>query len=457
MAITLYASDKLDPGSIAAALREEGLEVRADAFTQATSSKSRPDPSVQEFVLALQEQGFVSVGEKVERLRQAIGTGPRLLLCIPQPTLSAHKEILACGASEIITPQTWTPSHIADRILAQFFLDGKVQPSSCGPLLGATLVMRRLYEDIRKLAPLAEPILILGETGTGKELVAREIHDLSGRSGPFIPINCAELNPELIGSELFGHKRGAFTGAMQDRKGLLVEAGPGTAFLDEIGELDFQSQAKLLRVIEDSKVRPVGANHWEDIRARIVLATNRDLEEECMRGKFRPDLYERICGFIIQPPPLRSRKADIPLLVRHFLEQYNNEYRRDLVLPPGSLDSLFRYEWPGNVRALRAAVRKAAAYADESSLVSAKLLQDSTRERGLKSLQHVVAFDPLIDTWRDFFNRARSAYFQSALLAANGNKEEAVRRSGISRSQFYEHLKEIDKRLNDSTKQQLGT
>lgn len=445
MSIALYTSDKLDRDSIATLLCEEGLPVLSVALPSPAGPWNQLNGSVEECVLVIREQGVMSLGEQLERLRRVIGQERRLLLCAPQPSSSDRKELLACGASEIITPQTWTIAHIVERISAQFFLDGKVQPSSSGTLRGATRRMRTLYKDIQRIAPLSEPILLLGETGTGKDLVAKEIHSRSGRPDFFVPINCAELNPELLGSELFGHKKGAFTNAMQDRKGLLAEARGGTVFLDEIGDLDLQAQAKLLRVLEDRKVRPVGANQWEDIQSRIVLATNRNLEEDCMNGKFRRDLFERIQGFSLELPPLRERKADIPLLAHHFLEAYNHEYQRELTFPPGSLDCLFRSEWPGNVRSLRAAVRKAAAYADESGLASAGLLQESVRERDFKRSHHVVAFDPLVDTWRDFLHRAQSVYFHAVLAAINGNKEEAAKRAGLSRSQLYEKLKGIKK------------
>ena len=346
-------------------------------------------------------------------------------------------------------PRSWATVHVAERILAQLILEGDVQPDCCGKLWGGTAVMRNLYDDIGVVAPLSDPALILGETGAGKELVAGEIHHRSGRPDNLISINCAELSLELSGSDFFGHQQGSFTGAAKARRGLLAEAGRGTVFLDEIGELDLQAQAKLLRVLEDRKVRRVGTNQWEDIQARFVLATNRNLEEECEMGRFRQDLFERIRGFTLELPPLGDRRADIPLLVRHFIAEYSDETKQDLAVPPGALDCLFEYHWRGNVRELRAAVRKAAAYAKGSHLINAVRLKEATNRgrRTTVAAQYSISFDPHNDTWKELLRRTQIAYFRALLTTAGGNKEQAAKLSGISRSQFYEKLKEIETEL----------
>jgi two-component system response regulator HydG len=320
-------------------------------------------------------------------------------------------------------------------------LDGDITPYRWGALRGATRRLRELYSDIARLAPLSEPILILGATGTGKELVARELHNMSGRRDAYIPIHCPEMQHDLVSSELFGHEKGAFTGAERARHGLIASAGSGTVFLDEIGDLDLQSQAKLLRVLEDRKVRRVGANQFEDVRARIILATNRNLQEACAEGKFRRDLYERIRGFTLELPPLSERKADIPILASRFLDEYNEEYRTGDKMPEGSLDCLFHYDWPGNVRELRAVIRRAAAYADSSGYISPLILQESVRRPQSRGEQNAVPFDPAIDTWRDLLNRAQTIYLRALLAHTNGNREAAIKLSGLSKSQFFEKLK----------------
>jgi DNA-binding NtrC family response regulator len=202
--------------------------------------------------------------------------------------------------------------------------------------------------------------------------------------------------------------------------------------------------------LEERKVRKVGANHFEDVRARIILATNRNLQESCAEGKFRPDLYERIRGFTLELPPLRERKADIPILANHFVKEYNEEYKTNNQVPSGSIDFLFQYDWPGNIRELRAVIRKATAYADCSGDISSLILQESVR-RPQTSMAHnavpfnAVPFEPAIDTWRDLQRRAQSIYFRALLTYTNGNRESATKLSGLSKSQFFEKLKELSK------------
>jgi DNA-binding NtrC family response regulator len=430
-------------------LAEEGLEVQAIDWNSLSGLESL-GPEISKGVLIVPKHG---AGEPCAWVSRLLTGERRLILCAPQPDNEGYQLLKELGATEIITPRTWGPEHIAERILAQLILDGDIKPSACGNMQGANRAMRDLYREMAIIAPLADPVLILGETGTGKELVAREIHNLSKRPDKFLPINCGELSIELASSDLFGHKKGSFTGAAEARRGLLAEAGRGTIFLDEIGELDLKAQTILLRVLEEKQVRRVGSNQSEDVPARIVLATNRDLELECDEGRFRQDLYERIRGFSLELWPLRERRADIPLLVHHFLTEFNLETDRVVQLPSGALDCLFNYEWVGNVRELRAAVRKAAAFADSDGFMSALHLLQTTR-RGRKQKQtsellapdnasHFVTFDPTVDSWRDFIERAQAIYFQSLLTAAGGNKTEARRRSGLSSSQFYEKLKSI--------------
>ncbi len=444
MTIALFASDKLPLTAIEVALRREGAGVSSYTLTSRLSARDIQQP-ITKGILATNESSILSIGEQTEQVRALLGEGPPLCVCAPQISNADRETLLECGASEVVTPQSWSPAHICERVLGEIILGGDVTPNSCGTLRGATSKVRELYTDIQKLAPLFESVLIIGETGTGKELVAKELHDQSGRRGAYVPINCPEINPELMSSELFGHERGAFTGADRTRVGLLASAGSGTVFLDEIGDLDLHSQAKLLRVLEDRKVRKVGANHFEEINARIILATNRDLEESCADGKFRPDLYERIRGFTLQLPPLRDRKADIPTLATHFVSEYNEEYKTDFQICQSNLDCLFHHDWPGNVRELRAVIRKATAYSDSFGNISPLILQESVRRTKANKAQNVVPFEPATDTWRDLQRRAQIIYFRTLLAHTKGNRESAVKLSGLSKSQFFEKLKELSK------------
>jgi two-component system response regulator HydG len=445
MTIGLFATAKIPLPEIAAALRSEGLVVSSFVLSSDLSCKDLCTPP-DKGVLLTSEKGVVTVGEQTERVREIIGDHTPLILCVPQPTNQDRKLLMECGASKIISPRSWAVEHVNERVLGQLILDGEVVPYECGDMYGATKRMRDLYWHIAKVASLSEPILILGETGTGKELVAREIHNRSRSAEIYVPVNCPEINPDLMSSELFGHEKGSFTGADRARAGLISSAGKGTVFLDEIGDLDIQSQAKLLRVLEDRKVRRVGANKFEDVQARIVLATNRDLQQACDEGKFRHDLLERIRGFTLELPPLRDRKGDIPLLVKHFVDKFNEEYNTCVKIPSGSVDHLFHYDWPGNVRELRAVVRRAAVYADGNHYINSLILQESIRGRETKVTHNIVPFDPALDTWRALLNRAQTVYFHALLSQTNGNREAAIKLSGLSKSQFFEKLKDSSKK-----------
>jgi DNA-binding NtrC family response regulator len=230
------------------------------------------------------------------------------------------------------------------------------------PLLGETELMRELRRQIDDLAPTELSVLILGETGTGKELVARALHDRSGRAGAFVPVNCGAIPRELVESELFGHERGAFTGAALRHKGLFQEADRGTLFLDEIGELPLELQPRLLRVLESGLLRPVGQSREQRVSVRVIAATHVDLWRAVELGRFREDLFYRLEQACIVTPPLRSRAADIPLLAHHLLAELC-EHGSGHALSGPALELLKSHHWPGNVRELRNVLRRAAALA----------------------------------------------------------------------------------------------
>jgi DNA-binding NtrC family response regulator len=450
MTIALFASDSVPLNDVAAFLHREGVEALPFA-SNAVAQLTKIEAAINKGILIAPKHG---AGEATESISRLLGDKTILILCAPQPDNNGRKLLLELGAAEIITPRTWSAEHVAERILAQLILDGDIQPNASGNLRGATGIMRELYKRMAVFAPLPDAVLILGETGTGKELVAGEIHRLSGRPDKLVAVNCAELSIELAGSDLFGHKKGSFTGATEARQGLLAEAGHGTIFLDEIGELDLKAQAILLRALEEKKIRRVGANQLEEVHARFLLATNRDLELECEAGRFRQDLLERIRGFMLELRPLRERRADIPLLAQCFVSEFNQDLQKQLQMPGGACDCLFEYDWPGNIREMRAAVRNAAAFASEGSYISIFHLREATlrRRKPIKQVSsaspenksHTITFDPNIDIWKAVLKRAQSIYFRSILEAAGGNKEKAIALSGLGRTQFYEKLKEID-------------
>src|SRR5450432_2338631 len=232
-----------------------------------------------------------------------------------------------------------------------------------GGIVGRAPEMEKLYRIIAKAANSIHPVLILGESGTGKEMVARSIH-YSGpfRDKPFIPVDCGSLVPTLIESELFGYVRGAFTGANQAKDGLLAIAEGGTVFLDEVGELPVDLQAKLLRAIQEKEIRPVGSTKRIPINVRILAATNRDLEQAVAQGTFRRDLYFRLNVLTLRLPSLRDRRQDIPLLVGHFLERHARSSGHDRNISDDALKVMLAYDWPGNVRELENCLERACAF-----------------------------------------------------------------------------------------------
>jgi DNA-binding NtrC family response regulator len=442
MLVTLFAVEQFAIDEVTARLRDNGFDLITHKLTPALKAVGE----IEKAVLIYPGQGIVAIGEQTTIVRNLIGDKPRLILCVPQPSPSDRDLLEKCGASTIISPLPWSASNVAERILAELILAEDIQPNSFGPLQGATQPMRDLYKEMATLATLDEPVLILGETGTGKELVAQELHNRSERKGQFLPILCPAISPDLLPSELFGHKEGSFTDAKHNRKGMLIEAGKGTAFLDEIGDLDLKAQAQLLRVLENRMVKPVGANAWEEIQARIILATNRNLEQECAEGKFRYDLYMRLQGFTLRLPPLRERRADLPLLAHYFIKSWDEQHSTNLKIPEGALDCLFNHDWPGNVRELQKVISRASAFADKATqYISAAILQDSVSIHKTGITGHTLTFNPEDDSLRDVVKRAERQYLQAVLSLSRGNKEVAAKRSGLSRSQFYEKLKEIDR------------
>jgi two-component system response regulator PilR (NtrC family) len=234
-------------------------------------------------------------------------------------------------------------------------------------LLGKSRAMQKVFEMITKIHSVKTSVLITGESGTGKELVARALHSEGSRAkAPFVAVNCGAIPEELMESELFGHKRGSFTGAIADTLGMFQEANGGTLFLDEIGELSLALQVKLLRALQERKVKQVGSTDEFEVDVRVIAATNRDLEAEVARGAFRPDLYYRLNVIELRLPPLRHRREDIPLLAEHFLRRFSAEHRRTSRLSTEAMRRLESYEFPGNVRELENIIERAVALSSSS-------------------------------------------------------------------------------------------
>jgi two-component system response regulator HydG len=305
-----------------------------------------------------------------------------------------------------------------------------------GGLIGVSTKMQRVYKVIEKTSPHSYPVLILGESGTGKELVARSIH-FGGprRTRPFVPVDCSALAPTLIESELFGHVKGAFTGAVQSRPGLMEAAHGGTLFLDEIGDLPVDLQAKLLRAIQEKEIRPVGSTERVPTNARIISATNRDLDAAIRGGTFRQDLFFRLNVVQLKLPPLRDRKSDIPLLVNHFLEKFSEPHRSVRSVSPEAMARLMAYEWPGNVRELENAIERALA------LGSGPILHVGD----LPSNLHYgpLPGGPATDDLLPLEEMEKRAIFR-AIRETGGDKLAAARLLGIGKTTLYRKLKSYE-------------
>jgi DNA-binding NtrC family response regulator len=310
-----------------------------------------------------------------------------------------------------------------------------------GPLYGTSAVMRDLFRRLQKGAPTDLTVLIQGETGTGKELVAQAIHGASKRkNGPFVVVDCGSIAPTLAEATLFGHEKGAFTGATTARESPFVEANGGTIFLDELGELPLDVQPKLLRALAERRVKRVGSNAYQEFDARVIAATRRDLEAAVNQGTFRSDLYFRLAQVRAYVPPLRQRLDDIPGLIRTILDQLGakNAWRR---VTRSTLDRLLRYDWPGNVRELRNAVSVALALAEEGEPldIAAAVGLKAAKPKG--KLIDVTAVRGYHDAKREALHQFERAYFAQLVEATNGNIAEISRRTGLQRTHVRKYLR----------------
>jgi len=316
-------------------------------------------------------------------------------------------------------------------------------------LVGRAPSMIELYKEIARVAPSRSTVLIVGESGTGKELVARSIHKHSPRaSRPFVPVNCGAFTETLLESELFGYVRGSFTGAAADRKGLWEEAEGGTLFLDEVGETSQAMQVKLLRALQEGEIRRVGSTRPVIVDARVVSATNRDLEREVKAGRFREDLFYRLSVVCLRVPPLRERRSDIPLLAERFLRAASeNAGRGRLRISEGALNRLVAYDWPGNVRELESAVEYAALHARGSEVAA----EDLPPKLQSAEVRQAASRSPLAALYEDLppLDELERRYLQHVLEATGGNRTRTAEILGIDRRTLYRMAARFQLKLDE--------
>jgi DNA-binding NtrC family response regulator len=434
--------------------------------------------------------GLVLMGERggaaesAARLLQLLGSiaaerHPTILFCGEEPAAAPGVEDLVARSWRVVFSR-WPIERLALRSLARraveshalalenerltselegtlerlrrenLYLRGQVLPSPrLGGLIGESASMRRVYDLVERVAPLGTTVLIQGETGTGKDLVARAIHARSPRaSRPFVAQNCAAVAETLLDSELFGHVRGSFTGAVVDRPGLFEAADGGTIFLDEVGEMTASMQAKLLRVLEDGEVRRMGASRTERVDVRVICATHRDLASLVREGRFREDLFYRLRSFVIPIPSLAERREDIPPLVMHFLERYAERHARPVVgITSEAMRLLEGHPWPGNVRELEHMVERLVVMSPSGAKVLEPLVHETL---GVLSAGSVEGPG---DGSRSLDDAVRS--YERQLIAlelerANGVVAEAARALGIDRTTLSKRCKRLGIRQSGS-------
>ena len=416
----------------AANVTEALAAIKTQVFDAALTDVRMPDMSGLDLLRELKKQD--------ESIEVVIMTG--------YPTITSAVEALKEGAYDYLSKPLILDElrHLMQRLMERRFLRGEVhslrarlgEELTVNELIGGSPAMQRVKEIIGKVAVTDSPVLIEGESGTGKELVAAAIHRLSARGkGPFIPVNCSAIPRDLLESEFFGHVRGAFSGAVADATGLFRGANEGTIFLDEIAELPPELQVKLLRVLQEMLVRPVGSTKAHSVDVRVIAATNRNLEEAMKTGVFRQDLFYRLNVIRIQLSPLRERREDIAALVNHFIRRFSKRFRRDVRgITPDALSALTAYDYPGNVRELENLLERAFAMGAREQISLADLPSLTTRPAVATSLT-TKAVPTLAEVERELILRALAVY--------DNDKEEAAKALGISRRTIYRRLKEYGK------------
>jgi DNA-binding NtrC family response regulator len=428
-------------------LRERKYDVEALGSAQEAIAYLERNPV--DIVVAHVHLRQVSGLELVSRLRdrqsEVLG-----IVITSQGTLATAVEAIRAGAYDFIAkPVTLAVLEVAiERAVAYQALRREVHQlrlavaaaQPVATIVGNSPSIREVTSLIRRVAETPATVLITGESGTGKELVARAIHDLSERQHePFVAINCGALPPALLESELFGHVRGAFTDARQNRHGLIVQAGNGTLFLDEIGEMPLEMQVKLLRVLQERTLRPVGGDAEVAFGARLIAATNRDLETAVEEKRFREDLYYRINVVQITVPPLRTRPGDVPLLTAHFIQSIAARAGRPVVtIDDAAARKLIAYDWPGNVRELQNCIERMMALGSVNTIGLADLPAKIRDHREPDTITATGHPDELIT-----LDEIERRYIRQVLAATSNNKTDAARILGIDRRSLYRRLHDV--------------
>lgn len=453
-ALRILIADDEDPARFALrrALSQSDCEiVEADNGTAALERLRTDFPDLAFLDLQMPERGGLEILRELGHEASAC----EIIVLTANDSLDAAVECIRLGAADYITKpyEVEQVRSIVRRAAQRLDLKHRVadlqsqldQQRGCGAVLGVSRPMRQLFQQMDKAARSSADLLIRGETGTGKELIAREIHRLSDRAaGPFVAVNTASIPESLTESELFGHIRGAFTGAETNRTGVFEQAHGGTLFLDEIGDMPLAAQSKILRALQERVIQPVGGRQPVAVDVRVISATHQNLEEAMTDGSFRQDLYYRLKGVELHLPPLRSRREDIVMLAHHFLEECvarTNRPRPDFTAE--TIDAMLSHRWPGNVRELEQAVLRATTMADgpqlkpvDLGLVAPDLPEDEARFAPYIGL-------PLSEAKAQLVEALERTLISAALERAAGNVSEAARQLGMHRQSLQQKLAQL--------------
>lgn len=427
---------------LAEALRGQGYDIDQAASGEAALEKLESEPADLVVVdLVLEEMDGIEVLREVKsRWRQT-----EVVIITAYGTIQTAVQALKEGAYDYLTKpinlkrfRSYVHNILHARDLEEENRRLREQlrtEQEYSQIVGRSDKLLRILEMIEQLAPTDVNILVEGESGTGKELVARAMHQRSGRSeGPFISVNCGALPRELIASELFGHERGAFTGAAAQKQGRFEQAHGGTLFLDEVAEMDPHAQVTLLRILEEGKFRRLGGTVEIEVDVRVIAATNKSLREECLRGRFREDLFYRLNVVRMELPPLRERLEDIPVLAQHFLENFDEKYHKSVHrFAPEVMARLAAYHWPGNIRELKNCIERAVILAREP-VIGLDLLPERLRQKiSLPSGCQLPVGLPLSEVERELIRQT--------LEHTEGHRKRAAEILGISERDLYYKLK----------------
>ncbi|MBF0291318.1 MAG: sigma-54-dependent Fis family transcriptional regulator [Nitrospinae bacterium] len=449
-------------------LKRKGYDVdTAESIAEARELLNERSYSIGFFDIALPDGSGLDLLDSVKNRSNP----PSVVIITAQATMKNAIEAMRRGAFDYLTKpfdldevEALTSRIMDYRKMAQelaMLKSARPAAPSVGEIVGRSPALQEVFKLIGKLADSDVTALITGPTGSGKELIAGALHQNSPRAKhPFITVNCAAIPGELLESELFGHVKGAFTGAVEDRKGKFQSAGAGTIFLDEVGELPLSLQAKLLRVLQEREFYPVGSARPVRSEARVLAATNRDLSEEVASGRFREDLYHRINVARIELPPLCQRKGDIPALVNHFLEQTARAVGAEpKSVSPTAMGILAGYDWPGNVRELSNAIRRAALMAPGSVITVEDISPEIGGSKGAarpedalaRSVRELMELHAEGEIYDAVVKRVEKALIENALKKTGGVQAHAAKLLGVNRNTLMKKIAEFGVRLNEDS------